>query len=372
MDLVALLQAAQDRDRVLDGRLIDVDRLEAPLERRVLLDTLLVLVERRGADTAKLAAREGRLEQVRGVHRAFGSAGSDDRVDLVDEEDDLTGGRLDLLEDRLQPILELAAELRSGDESAHVERDEALVLERLGHVALDDALGDSFDDRRLADARLADEHRIVLRAPREDLHHATNLLVATDDGIDLALASGLGEVTAILLERQELPLGLAIRDALGSSHGRERRQQLVVGDAAGGHHGGLHLAIVLGEREEEVLDGDEIVLERLRFVLRTTDDLHRPARERRLGAAGHARELRNVLVDTTEERVGVASGLDEDWKGDSTLLLEHRLDEVLRRDLRITSTASEIRCGAERLLALRRHPIGTHRQTLPSSPDPRT
>ena len=85
--LVALLQAAQDRDRVGDRRLADVDRREAPLERGVLLDVLAVLVERRRADAAQLAAREQRLQQVRGVDRALGRAGADDRVQLVDEED---------------------------------------------------------------------------------------------------------------------------------------------------------------------------------------------------------------------------------------------------------------------------------------------
>ena len=58
MRLVALLQPAQDRDRVRDGRLADEDRLEAPLERGVLLDVLAVLVERRRADCS--AARRAR------------------------------------------------------------------------------------------------------------------------------------------------------------------------------------------------------------------------------------------------------------------------------------------------------------------------
>ena len=39
--------------------LADVDRLEAALERGVLLDVLAVLVERGGADAAQLAAGEG-------------------------------------------------------------------------------------------------------------------------------------------------------------------------------------------------------------------------------------------------------------------------------------------------------------------------
>ena len=64
-------------------------RLEPALERGVLLDVLAVLVERRRADRVQLAARQHRLEHVRRVHRAFGGAGADDRVQLVDEEDDL-------------------------------------------------------------------------------------------------------------------------------------------------------------------------------------------------------------------------------------------------------------------------------------------
>ena len=164
--LVALLQAAQDGDGVLDGRLADHDRLEAPLQGRVLLDVLAVLVERGRADGAQLAAGQRRLEQVGGVDRALGRAGPDDRVQLVDEEDDLAGGVLDLLEDGLEPVLELAAVLGPGEQRAHVQRDDALAREPLGHVAVDDALGQALDDGRLADARLADQHRVVLGAPR--------------------------------------------------------------------------------------------------------------------------------------------------------------------------------------------------------------
>ena len=70
--LVAILHADQHFDRLALGRRIDLDRLEAALERAVLLDVLPVLGGRRRADAADLAARERRLEDVRGVERAFG------------------------------------------------------------------------------------------------------------------------------------------------------------------------------------------------------------------------------------------------------------------------------------------------------------
>ena len=161
--LVALLQPAQDRNRVGHGGLADVDGLEATLERRVLLDVLAVLVERRRTDAAELAAREHRLEHVRSVDGALCRPGADDRVQLVDEEDDLAGRVLDLLEHGLEPLLELAAVLRAGEQAADVERPDALPLQRLGYVAGDDALREALDDRRLADAGLADQDGVVLR-----------------------------------------------------------------------------------------------------------------------------------------------------------------------------------------------------------------
>ena len=97
----------------------------------------------------------------------------------------------DLAQHDLQAVLELAAVLRAGDQRADVERDHAAVAQRLGHVAGDDPLGEALDDRRLAHAGLADQDRVVLRAPGEHLDHAADLVVAADDRVELALLGGL-------------------------------------------------------------------------------------------------------------------------------------------------------------------------------------
>src|SRR5439155_1279390 len=56
--LVALANAQQDLDRLLERWFLDHDRLEAPLEGGVALDVLAVLVEGRGPDALQLAARQ--------------------------------------------------------------------------------------------------------------------------------------------------------------------------------------------------------------------------------------------------------------------------------------------------------------------------
>jgi hypothetical protein len=58
--------------------------------------------------------------------------GADQRVHLVDEQDDLALGALHLVEHGLQPLLELAAIFGAGDQRAHVERDQRRSLRLSG------------------------------------------------------------------------------------------------------------------------------------------------------------------------------------------------------------------------------------------------
>ena len=134
MHLVSLLETPKNGDRVFHRGLRDEDGLEASLQGRILLDPLAKLVERRRPDAAELAPREGGLEEVGGVHRPFGRSGADDRVQLVDEQNDEPGGGFDLFEHGLQTIFELAAILRTRDEGPHVESAQSLVFQMIqGH-----------------------------------------------------------------------------------------------------------------------------------------------------------------------------------------------------------------------------------------------
>ena len=288
--LVLLLQAAQDRDGVLDRRLGDEDGLEAPRQRGVLLDVLAILVERGGADAVQLAARQRRLQQVAGIHGALGLAGADDGVQLVDEQDDAAALGLHLGQHGLQPLLELAAVLGAGDQGAHVERQQLLVLEALGHVALDDALGEALGDGGLADAGLADQHGIVLGAPRQHLDGAADLLVAADHRIDLALGGGGGEIAGIALERI---IGLLGRSAVGGAaladvvdglveRGRVDARLL---EGAAGIARRLH-----GQRQQQALDRDELVAGLVGDLLGGVEDARQLGREIDLAGAA-ARNL---------------------------------------------------------------------------------
>ena len=260
--LVAILDAEQHLDRLPLGRRIDLDRLEAALERAVLLDVLAVFGGRRRADAADLAARQRRLEDVGGVERAFGRPRAHERVQLVDEHDDVRVlGQL--LHDRLEAFFELTAVLRAGDDERDVERENPLVGEEVRHVAVDDLLREAFDDRGLADAGLADEHGIVLGPAAEHLLHALDLDVAADERIELVLHRRVGQVAAELGEERRF------------LHARQRRllvQQRddILADGVQAHplfheDGRRDRTLFAKDAEEQVLRADVVVQQPVGF-----------------------------------------------------------------------------------------------------------
>ncbi|EWC52565.1 hypothetical protein XAR_1867 [Xanthomonas citri pv. glycines str. 8ra] len=206
--------AAQHRRGQRLARLLDLDHLEAPRQRRVLLEVLLVFAPGGGRDGAQLAARQRRLEQVRRVVLAGGAAGADHRVRLVDEQDDRMRALLDLVDDVLQPVLELALDAGAGLQQAHIQHMQFHPLQYVRHVLLGDAPGQPLDDRGLADAGFAGEDRIVLAPPHQDVDHLPDLAVAADHRVDLRIAGALGEVGGELVQRRGLAqAALAVRRA---------------------------------------------------------------------------------------------------------------------------------------------------------------
>ena len=279
LDLVVLLEpladAEQDGDRLVDRWLVHHHRLEAPLERRVLLDVLAVLVEGGGADALQLATRKRRLQDVCRVDGAFGGTRADQRVKLVDEED-AVAARAQLLDDLLEPLLELAAVLRAGNQRADVQREDPLVHQGLGDVARHDPMREAFGDGRLADAGLADEGGVVLAPSRQDLNDPLDLLLAADHRVEGAGACRLGQVDAELVEGRCLarPLGL-----LGRGRAARLAQDvdhlvahLVEVDAQALQHAGGDALALADQPEEEVLGTDVVVAQPPRLVDGQLDD----------------------------------------------------------------------------------------------------
>ena len=271
-------------------------------------------------------------------------------MELVDEQDDVAVGVGDLLEDRLQALLELAAVLRAGDERTEVQGHDPLLLQAVGDVAAHDPLRQALDDRRLADARLADEDGVVLRSPAEHLDDAPDLLVAADDRVEDSLPRRIGEIAPVLLERLVGRLGVLARHALAPSDGGERLKHRCGLDARLAKDTRRAVVARLEGGDEEMLGRNVLVAHPLRHCMGIGQDAPCLVRELELlGRAGHLRQLRQLSAQSLGDRSGRHADAVQDRGHDAIGLFDQHQQQV--RDLQLG-----VALGLGELLRARRSP----------------
>ena len=121
-------------------------------------------------------------------------------MQLVDEEQDLALALADFLQHGLQPLLKFAPVLGAGDERAHVQGEDGLVLQAFGHIAADDPLGQALGDGGLAHAGLTDEHRVVLGLAGEDADDVSDLVIPADHRVQLVLPCPFHQIGAVFAQ----------------------------------------------------------------------------------------------------------------------------------------------------------------------------
>ena len=139
MLLVGALDAAQDLYGFIRRRFIDIYRLETTFQGGIAFDILAILFQGGRADGLQFAARQGRFQNVGRVHRAAGRTGANQHMNFIDEENRVAG--FQLFNHALQTLFKLAAVHGAGNEAADIELQDALAVQRVRHLAFDDALG---------------------------------------------------------------------------------------------------------------------------------------------------------------------------------------------------------------------------------------
>ena len=207
--LEAAFQAAQDTHGILHRRLADIDLLETTRQGAILLEDATELLERGRANATDITGRQQRLEQVGGIHHATRRrAGTDDGVDLIDEQDRLRT-LAQLTEQRLEALLEVATVLGTRQQRAQVEGVDDALGQQVRHLAIDDALGQAFGNGGLAHAGLTDQQRVVLAPTGEDLRDALDLLLTPHQWVDAPGTGQFVQVAGIGVQRVAGRRGLA-------------------------------------------------------------------------------------------------------------------------------------------------------------------
>ena len=181
-----------------------------------------------------------------------------------------------------------------------------LFFKPFGNVAAHDALRQAFDDRRLADAGIADQHRIVLGAAREHLNDAADLFVAPDDRIELAALGFEREVATVALERFVGAFGI-----LASSRADCRARRAAPASSLSFVRPASRKSVPTSPDDcaiasKHVFDRRVVVLQRLGLVLGDAHDARQLGRERHLRAVGAPRRS-GAAADRSLRRLGARS-----------------------------------------------------------------
>ena len=201
MRFVAAAQPLEDADGLFDGRLLDGDLLQPARQRRgrfsMCLNSSNVVepTTRRSpaVRTGLISVARSSVPPVVAPAPTVAWISSMKRIGFRP-----LGERLN---HRLEALLEIAAEAGAGEQRRRVERVDLGAGQQRRHVGFEQPRREAFGHRRLADARIADEHRIVLAPAAEDLERPLQLDRAPDERIEQSGAGAGGEVGGVGAER---------------------------------------------------------------------------------------------------------------------------------------------------------------------------
>ena len=343
----------------LDGhilvRLFHQYRLEATFEGGVLFDVLAVLRLGRRADGLELASGEGGLHHVACVDGALCRPRSNDGVQFVDEQDDLTLRLAYLVHDALEPFLELAPELAPCHHAPDIQRQHAATLQLLGHVARRDGLGKALCYGRLAHTRPSDEDGIVLRPPDERLHHPPYLVVPSNDRVELPATGQIGQVQAEPLQRLVPALGLLIAHPAAAPHLLQCLVNALDIDLELLQQGSGRALVILRDCNQQVLGTDEIVVEALGLFRSGREHIAGPRRHEYLvGLVFQLGAHLQRLIKPLSHPVDAHAKLRQDLPRRSILLFEDRHQDVLDVPLAVAIATHHLLRLPKNLLCLLR------------------
>ena len=119
--LVTFLQTTENGNGTQGVRLVDHDGLETTLQRFILFEVFLVLVEGSGTDASQFSTGQCRFQDVGGIHGTFSFSGTYQGMDFIDEQDDVSIRLGDFVDDGFQSLFEFTFVFGTGYQRTHVE-----------------------------------------------------------------------------------------------------------------------------------------------------------------------------------------------------------------------------------------------------------
>ena len=200
MVLISLLQAPQDGDGLRRSRLIHHDHLETSFQCLVGLEIFLIFVQCCGTDRPQLAPGQCRFKNIGRIHCTGSPSGTDQRMNLIYEQDNLSLAVHNVLYDAFQPLLELALILGTCYKCTHIKRIDDFIFQVFRDSPINNLLRKTFGDSGFTHTRFTYENRVVLGPTAQYLQHSTDLLIPADDRVKFPRCSSFVQVHRELVQ----------------------------------------------------------------------------------------------------------------------------------------------------------------------------
>ena len=197
-----------------------------------------------------------RFQHIARIQGTVRLAGTDDGVQLINKQNDLSVAILHIIQYGFQTFLKFTSVFCAGYQCAHIQCEDLLVLQSLRYITFYNTLCQSFHHGGLTNTGFTDQYRVILRLTGQNTHHITDLAVSSDDGIQLLVSRFLHQILTVFFQCIIGCFRVVTGDSLVASYGRQCLQETFSGDAVFLPDLGDLLVGILDHGKEQMLNGD--------------------------------------------------------------------------------------------------------------------
>ena len=218
---ITILQSTQDRNRVLHSRFFYHNRLETPFQSGIFFNILSVFIQSGSTDTVQLTTSQHRFQHITRIQSTVRLAGTNNGVQLINEQNDLSVAVLHIIQYGFQTFLEFTSVFCTGYQCSHIQSEYLLVLQSLRDITFYNTLCQPFHHGGLTDTGFTDKYRVVLRLTGQDTYHVTDLTVSSDDRIQLLVSRFLHQILTVFFQSIISSFRIVTGNSLVASYGRQ-------------------------------------------------------------------------------------------------------------------------------------------------------
>ena len=251
-------------------------------------------------------------------------------MNFVDEQDDFAFGFNHLIYNGFQTFFEFAFVFGTRHKRAHIEAENLFRFQIFRHIATHNAVRQSFGNGRFADTGFAYQNRVVFGASAQNLQHAPNLVIATDNGVEFAAASALVQVDGVFFERLIRGFGTLVFHFRPFAQFGYRLTQ-GFGVHAGVLQRALHSVFRIDQRQQHIFERHKLVAVLLCQRLGTQQHIVRFAAQ--IGfAAAHLGQRRHFAIDNRCQQRLVHHHFSEQKRNHVFAFFDDRFQQMGRFD----------------------------------------